>query len=119
MCGDTTKSKAKLWIGLVVMIILTPLGLLASGTAWGEWGADEVKGLVGYVPKGLEKFSVLWHAPLPDYSFKGWEEAPFLHSAFAYIISAVVGVAIVVALAYLLGKFLAKKEKDNGVLNEG
>ena len=30
-------------IGLIVMAILTPIGLLASGTAYGEWGSDELK----------------------------------------------------------------------------
>ena len=29
-----------LWIGLAVLIVLVPLGLLAPGTAWGEWGAQ-------------------------------------------------------------------------------
>ena len=31
-----------LWIVLAVMIVLVPLGLLAPGTAWGEWGAQEL-----------------------------------------------------------------------------
>ena len=36
------------------MIILSPIGLLASGTAfWGEWGANEIKGVAGYVPKAF------------------------------------------------------------------
>lgn len=29
-------------VGLLALALLSPLGLLASGTAWGEWGADEV-----------------------------------------------------------------------------
>src|SRR4029079_11631204 len=36
------RSWRKLLIGLVVLALLSPLGLLASGTAWGEWGSDEV-----------------------------------------------------------------------------
>lgn len=35
-----------LYILMAVLIVLTPLGLLATGTAWGEWGADEIAGLV-------------------------------------------------------------------------
>ncbi len=31
-----------LLIGLLALALLSPLGLLASGSAWGEWGADEV-----------------------------------------------------------------------------
>jgi hypothetical protein len=107
------KSSAKLWIGLLILMILTPLGLLAAGTAWGEWGTEEVKGLVGYVPKGLNRLSEIWHAPLPDYTFRGWEEAPFFKSSLAYVVSALVGVTIVVAIAYLLGRFLVSKEEKN------
>src|SRR5277367_535178 len=29
----------KLWLGLGVLLILTPLGILAVGSAWGEWSA--------------------------------------------------------------------------------
>ena len=32
-----------LWIGLAVLMIATPLGLLAAGTAWGEWGVEDFK----------------------------------------------------------------------------
>ena len=28
-----------LWIRLALLMLLTPLGILAAGTAWGEWGA--------------------------------------------------------------------------------
>ncbi len=31
-----------LWAGLAALVVLTPLGLLASGTAWGEWDNAEV-----------------------------------------------------------------------------
>ena len=56
-------------IPLAVFFILCPLGLLASGTAWGEWGAEELEGLLGYVPQGLSKLAdVNPLAFLPDYS---------------------------------------------------
>ena len=29
-----------LWAGLIALVIISPLGLLAPGTAWGEWGAE-------------------------------------------------------------------------------
>ena len=35
-----------MYILMEFLIVLTPLGLLATGTAWGEWGADEIAGLV-------------------------------------------------------------------------
>lgn len=105
----------KLWIGMAVLIVLSPLGLLLpehfkAGDAWGEWGTDTIKELVGYIPQGLEKLSSLWSAPIPDYAFKGWEEKGIPHLSFAYIISAVLGIAIITVTVFLLGKFISNKE---------
>ncbi|MDD5165840.1 MAG: PDGLE domain-containing protein [Candidatus Omnitrophica bacterium] len=105
----------KFWIGMAVLILLAPLGLILpehfkAGSAWGEWGADEMKELVGYIPQGLEKLSSLWSAPIPDYAFKGWEEKGLGSLSIAYIISAIVGILIVVCLVLLIGKLLSKKE---------
>lgn len=81
---------------LGLLIILTPLGLLAEGTAWGEWGADEIAATgAGYTPSGmLTGFS--FASLLPDYSLGG---AP---AAVGYILSAVVGVAILLIVFRLL-----------------
>ena len=32
-----------LWAGMGVLILLTPIGVLAPGTAWGEWGGEELE----------------------------------------------------------------------------
>jgi len=106
----------KFWIAIVVLIVLSPLGLIfpehfKAGSAWGEWGADEMQKLVGYVPKGLEKLSGFWRAPIPDYAFKGWEEKGLPHLSFAYIMSAAIGIALVVVVALIIGKMLIKKGK--------
>jgi cobalt/nickel transport protein len=108
---STTK---KLWIGIGVLIVLSPLGLILpdkfkAGSAWGEWGSDEMKTLVGYIPRGLEKLASLWKAPMPDYTFKGWEEKGMSHLSLAYIASAVIGIAIIVAVVLFIGKLLARK----------
>jgi cobalt/nickel transport protein len=110
------KITTKLWIALGILIVLSPLGLLLpehfkAGGAWGEWGVNEIKKLVGYVPKGLEKLAPLWNAPLPDYAFKGWEGKGLSHLGLAYIISAIVGIALTVGAALLIGKLLARKDK--------
>ncbi len=109
------KTSTKLWILILILIILSPLGLLIpehfkAGSAWGEWGADEIKEMVGYIPAGLAKLAEIWHAPVPDYSFRGWEEADLIKQSIAYIMSAVTGIAAVVILIFILGKFLTKKE---------
>ena len=111
------KITTKLWIGVGTLIILSPLGLIIpdhfkAGSAWGEWGADEMQKLVGYVPKGLEKLSGLWKAPMPDYAFKGWEEKPLAGLSIAYIASAVIGILTCIAVAFLLAKFLSWKRKE-------
>lgn len=108
------KLTAKLWIGIVILILLSPLGLVIpeyfkAGSAWGEWGSNEIAKLTGYIPQGLEKLSNLWKAPLPDYAFNGQEAKALPHQSFAYIISAIVGVGVVVLAAFIIGRFLAKK----------
>lgn len=109
------KTINKLWLGLGVLIVLSPLGLLLpehfkAGSAWGEWGVEEIRKLAGYIPKGLEKLSGIWRAPMPDYAFKGWEEKGLPSLSFAYIISAILGIAVVVAIAIFIGYVLSKKE---------
>ena len=109
------KITTKFLIGIAALVALSPLGLLLpahfkAGGAWGEWGADEMQKLVGYVPKGLAKLSSLWSAPIPDYAFKGWEEKGLSRLSFAYIISAIVGIGIIVLVMIGIGKWLSKKD---------
>ncbi|MCX5708034.1 MAG: cobalamin biosynthesis protein [Candidatus Omnitrophica bacterium] len=108
------KITTKLWIGLAVLVVLSPLGLIIpdhfkAGSAWGEWGGDEIKALVGYVPQGLEKLAGLWNAPIPDYAFKGWEAKGLPQLSLAYVISAIVGILFIVLTVILVGKLLVKK----------
>ncbi len=108
------KITTKLWVGIVVLIILSPLGLilperLKAGSAWGEWGIADLERLAGYVPRGLAKISSLWNAPMPDYALKGWEEKCLSHRSVSYIISAIIGITIIVIAVLIIGKILAKK----------
>jgi cobalt/nickel transport system permease protein len=99
-----------LWIGLAALMILTPVGLLAAGTAWGEWGVEDFKdpkareqmAVASHnlapppeAPKGLERLSSIWTAPMPDYA------PPFLKSKqLGYIMSAMLGTGLII-LAFL------------------
>ncbi|NSW81829.1 MAG: PDGLE domain-containing protein [Syntrophothermus sp.] len=95
------KGYRRLLAALIVLVILCPLGLLATGTAFGEWGIDELVDEVGYIPAGLAKYADLWkHAPLPDYSIPGFTSS-FLTQAFGYIVSAVLGMVLVAAVVTL------------------
>ena len=109
------KLSTKLWIGIGALVVLSPLGLilpsiLGAGSAWGEWGTEKIKELVGYVPKGMEKLAGLWSAPMPDYSFSGAEEKGLVHLSLAYIVSGIAGILAIILVIYLIGKLLAKKE---------
>jgi cobalt/nickel transport system permease protein len=81
-------------IGLAVMIVLTPLGLLAPGGAFGEdapAGLDLAKYHLSAVPEGLNRFSSFWsHAFLGGYGFNGGD-----HPVIGYLVSAFVGIAFI------------------------
>ncbi len=109
------KTMTKLWVGIGVLSIISPVGLflpakLKAGSAWGEWSTDEIKDLIGYIPCGLEKLSLLWNTLLPDYAFNGWDGKGIGYLSFAYIVSAVIGIVSCIGCTYLLGKLLTKKE---------
>lgn len=81
---------------LAMLALLSPLGLIAQGTAFGEWGPDELGEQLGQIPAGLEHWSTLWtHSLLPDYGFAGGD-APVA----AYWISALLGSLIVAGFTY-------------------
>ena len=108
------KITAKLWIGIIILASLTPLGLILprhfkAGAGWGEWSVEEVHRIAGYIPKGLEGFSNFWKAPLPDYAFTGWSDKGLARSIFAYVISAIVGIAITALTVAVIGKLMTKK----------
>ncbi|TYZ27614.1 cobalt transporter CbiM [Selenomonas caprae] len=82
--------------GLLGLLILgTPLGLLATGTAWGEWDPEELAeqdflgSALGYTPAGMED-GFTFDALFPDYAIAGLPES------FGYILSAIIGTALLV-----------------------
>lgn len=106
-------AQKKLWIGLAILIVLTPLGLLAEGTAFGEWGSDELQQMLGYVPSGVGHGENLGYALFPGYTIAGFEGS-FLHSSIGYMLSAVIGIALIYIVTLALGKFMARKEEGQG-----
>ena len=97
-------------IGLILLIIFVPLGLIAAGTAYGEWETDELKEKIGFAPHGLEELAELWHAPLKDYNIPNgpsFQDSKLIASA-GYILSAVIGVVVGGSLLYFIGKGIAK-----------
>jgi cobalt/nickel transport system permease protein len=94
-----TSTPLKVFLG--ALILATPIGLLATGTAWGEWGADEIADTgIGYTPQGmLDGFQ--FEAIIPDYSVAGMPEW------IGYILSAVIGAACLIIL-FKLASLLKK-----------
>ena len=77
-----------LWLTLGLLLVLTPLGLLAGGTAWGEWAA----------PAGPGWLASVWTAPIPDYA------PPFLRSEpVGYALSGMFGAGLVVLAVTAVG----------------
>jgi cobalt/nickel transport system permease protein len=117
------RTTQKLWIGLALLMILSPLGLLAAGTAWGEWAPEDfvtaegrqiiATGSGGQLPptgpgsggvlppggppSGLAELSSVWTAPIPDYA------PPWMQSeTFGYILSALVGGGLIIMMFFLI-----------------
>jgi cobalt/nickel transport system permease protein len=93
-----------LWAGIGVLILLTPIGALAPGTAWGEWGGEELKAAVGYAPANLERLGGLWRSAMPGYATPGVSNA-----LLGYLIAALVGTALTVGVAFAVGALLARR----------
>jgi hypothetical protein len=102
-------------MGLFILALFVPVGLLLpvifqAETAWGEWGAEELRGLVGYVPARLAALAERWHAPMPDYAFSG-PGGGLGHLSVAYIFSALVGGGLVTLVAVGLGRALLRGKR--------
>jgi cobalt/nickel transport system permease protein len=98
------KKEGKIWLlwgVLGVLALAAPIGLLASGTAWGEWSATELTAIgLDFVPEGIEKLAGWWPAPLPDYGFSR------MGAVIGYILSAFIGIALVTILLWILGRWI-------------
>ena len=60
-------------IGLALLIILAPLGLLAVGETFGEWGPEEIKEKIGFVPPGLEQTLEFLEGSLAGLCIARWQ----------------------------------------------
>jgi cobalt/nickel transport system permease protein len=95
-----------LWAGIGVLLVLVPLGALASGTAWGEWSGEELQSKLGYAPGNFEKLGALWKAIMPDYLTPGVS-----NTLLGYFIAGVVGVVLCAGVAWGLAAALAHWRK--------
>ncbi len=107
----------RLWIAVLVLALLSPLGLLipalfGAGGAWGEWGLEEIRKMLGFVPEGMRKLGHLWSSPMKDYAVPG-QSGGIAGKGLGYLASALVGAAIAAALAFLLARVLGKRNRGD------
>lgn len=115
------RGSRKLWIALAAALALTPLGILAVGSAWGEWSPADfsnrhIRAQMSRAsrnaappvraPAGMEKLSATWSAPLAGYAprFVG-------NPAVGYFISALLGVLLIVGVALAIGWITSRKRR--------
>lgn len=101
-------AQIRLWMFVAVLTLLTPIGFLAVGTAWGEWSASDLENqntraqiakVSGDVPppptpSGIRKLSSFWTAPFPDYA-----PAFIKNPMFGYLLSAIFGVGLLASVS--------------------
>ena len=95
-----------------LLILFTPLGLLAPGTAWGEWGLDEIRRKIGFIPQGMGHYNKGIKNLLPDYGTPGFDKN-FSQSALGYIVSAIIGISAIVLIFGLVAKLTTKKQSNS------
>ncbi len=115
--GKPQGRREVLWVGLLAMVALSPLGLLAKGDAWGEWDSEGIKAQIKrvegteYVPQGMAQSEAHGYQGirgLHDYaSDKKWK---------GYIGAGALGAGTIVTLLFVGGQFLARRkdEDDDG-----
>jgi cobalt/nickel transport system permease protein len=102
-----------LWTALAILMVLTPLGILAAGSAWGEWSPEEFASPAARqriaaasgnrlppsaAPAGLRRMATFWTAPMPRYA------PPLLKSAaFGYALSAMAGTGLIILACLTAG----------------
>jgi len=95
-----------MWVAVALVMVLTPLGLLTAGSAWGEWRASDFADPAARAriaaasrnapapaaaPAGLERLAGVWTAPL-----RGYAPAFVSSPAAGALLSAMFGTGLIV-----------------------
>jgi cobalt/nickel transport system permease protein len=102
---------------MALLVVLTPLGLLAPGGAFGEDAPPDLdlkKLGLSTVPEGLNKYNGIWHNAI----FSGYDFAGDSHPTLGYIISAVVGILVVGLVVFAITKLIALLAKRSDTTPE-
>ncbi len=100
--------RQKLFLGLLALALLTPLGIVIpkifhAEETWGEWDTGHLRGVLGYVPERLARGAHIWHAPAAGYSFSK-DGACLASQLFFYFIAGMAGLALIAIAVVLLAR---------------
>jgi cobalt/nickel transport protein len=103
----------KLWVGIGVLALLSPLGLILPSFfkgdgAWGEWSLEKIERMTGFAPQGMKRLSGSWKAPLPDYTVPG-QRSGMVGEGLGYLVTAIIGIALAAGITYLLTRLLVRR----------
>jgi len=87
------------WIVLGALAVLTPLGIIAAGGAWGEWDIDGVRERAGFAPRGMAETGAAPESPFKDYTVPGLEGG-FGRESLAAVITAFLGAGATALIAW-------------------
>lgn len=125
LAGDGTAKKTSLVPTLIlvaVLVVATPLGLLATGDAWGEWDAEGAATAVQeagddslQTSVGLDTPTFADALPTGDYlqAYSEEQGLGFAGQAAMYILSGVIGVAVL-TIAFRLISLTVKESGAHG-----
>jgi len=121
---STWSTLRPLGAALALLLVLTPLGILAAGTAWGEWSARDFSNSQArkkitaasrnaappvQAPRGLERLYSVWTAPFPQYA------PPFVRRpAVGYTLSAMFGSGIIILVLLTIGSLASRGWRQPG-----
>ena len=102
-------SSRPVWAAVALLLIFTPLGILATGKAWGEWApsdflqsesraqiasASDNASPPAEPPRGMARMATVWTSPFPAYA------PAFVKSrTLGYLLSAMFGVGVCLLIA--------------------
>jgi cobalt/nickel transport system permease protein len=101
-------------LGVGLMIVVSPVGLLAPGGAFGEDSPTNLnlaKYHLSAVPSGLQHYNSFWNHAI----FSGYDFGSDKHPAVGYVASAVVGIAVIGLAIFVIcyaARWLSRRRED-------
>ncbi len=111
--GKPTLRRSLGWVALCGLVVLAPFGLLAQGTAWGEWDKNELAQemakhrVTSAIPAGIEAAET--------HRYKGimlLQNYASERGAWAYLGAGLFGASTVVGVVLAGGRTLTRKEQE-------